>query len=449
MAFSEEVAEKLASLILEQAPRTASFTLDTGIKLVDGAGKLTKEGLEKLLKTNNDNAELKHLSEIDGEITASQMSELTTKLGLKSSTVRVADSDAKEYEDQLRKNGVLYAKMDIRNDNAKMFIFLNRDKEKVQMAGDAIRTARGQLSEVRPDLYFNSISPENVRLIDGLDAAELELFRHYARNEKLIFTSIRRGDRTAIVYEQSQEPKAKKALLHTGWDLTGYNGAKNREQVELRLQGRTAISICAEEAQRELYIVSKDNPGNYVNITSEDFSVYKAGKKVSTISRSSPEFYERCMAAADGIEHGTVLTGEQYHTNMTKEELAAAPTIDLHLQNYEELIEIEKQIDFINLVANKYSIDDEGNASWGLSDSSVSYSEFSGFEFIMDKEEQVAREQEFEHFKKAAFYTKDHFTVQDIHMDEKNVDFIIQKAEEKRKAQTGADYEQEQSHTRL
>ena len=52
----------------------------------------------------------------------------------------------------------------------------------------------------------------------------------------------------------------------------------------------------------------------------------------------------------------------------------------------------------------------------------------------MDADEKKAREYEFEHFKQAAFYGSDRFVKNDIHLDQKNVDYIIAKAEEQRKA---------------
>ena len=67
----------------------------------------------------------------------------------------------------------------------------------------------------------------------------------------------------------------------------------------------------------------------------------------------------------------------------------------------------------------------------------MSYSEFSGFEFIMDTDEREARAREFEHFVKANFYGQDRYEMEDVKLDTKSVDFIIAQAEKKRDAQAG------------
>lgn len=439
MAHTDDIAEKVVDLLVDQTARAATTGLDVGKQLAQGAGVLTQKALEKLLKKSKEDKELHKLLGVEGEITPAQMTELVKKLGLKSSTVRVANSDSQEYETLLRQNRVMYAKMNIKDDNAKMFIFLNQDREKIQNVATILQANRGMVTEVKPDLYFNQLAPENVRLVDGLDRAEMELFRHYARYESLLFTAIRQGDKYSVVFENKDEPKARKALLHVGWDLTGFNGARNREQIEYRLKGRTAVNIAIETGERDVYVVSKNRPQDYIAITDEDLSIYKQGKKLSTVSRSHPDFYTRCMSALEGMEGGVILTENQFRTNLTREELEDYRTIDLFDRQYDELMEMDHQNSLIDLVAMKSSLDDDHDATWGLWDPSVSYSEFSGYEFFMDDEEREAREVEFEHFKKAAYYAQDNYAMQDVHLDEKNVDFIIMKAEEKRKAQSGPD----------
>ena len=311
-------------------------------------------------------------------------------------------------------------------------IYLNRDTDKVLKIAEAYKAKRGSIFEVRPDVYFNSLAPENVRLADGLDAVELALFRKYSRLEEILYTAIKRGDKYAIVYSAADEQKAKKALLHVAWDLTGHNGARNREQVVYHLAGYDSVRLSALDAQRELYIVSNRDPGNYAHITADDLSIFNQHKNVRSIPRNSPDFFEKCRTLVEGIDGAVVLDEQQYDPALTAEDLSRFPTIDLHDPQYDILVEMEMQNRLINLVSMKSAMDDEHNDHWGLSDPSVSYSEFSGYEYIMDSEEQEARAAEFEHFKQAAFYGDGRFIVQDVHLDEKNVDYIIAQAEAKR-----------------
>ena len=45
-------------------------------------------------------------------------------------TIRIGDSDAKNFEAMLHAEKVLYAKIDMRDDNCKMFMYMDKDEEK-------------------------------------------------------------------------------------------------------------------------------------------------------------------------------------------------------------------------------------------------------------------------------------------------------------------------------
>lgn len=434
MANTDDISEKVADLLLSQTARAAGTVMDVSATVVKGAEKTTNDMLKAFWEEVKENKEKNKYLELEGEISAAEMSQVIKFFGHDSLSLHVDARDVKDFEALLHEYGVLYAKMNMKSDYGKLFTFLGKDREKINNISTVFKAQRGNVTEVRSDLYFNSLAPENVRITDGLDPAEMELFRHYARRENLLFTAIPKDGKYTVVYDQKDEQKGRKTMLHVAWDLTGAGGARVREQVEYRLQGRNLLMLEAEEAQRELYIVSKKNPANYVHISQEDLEIYKSGKIMSTVPRGTSDFVVRCMTAVDALDEAVVLKPEEFSPNLTREEMEHLRTLDLHTKDYEELIEIDKQNDLINLVAMKSGMDNEHNATWGLWDPSVSYSEFSGYEFIMDEDERDARAAEFEHFRDAAYYSDGRHHVQNVHMDERNVDFIIAKAEEKRKA---------------
>ena len=101
------------------------------------------------------------------------------------------------------------------------------------------------------------------------------------------------------------------------------------------------------------------------------------------------------------------------------------------------MIQMDEANRLANLVAMKAGLDNDHNATWGLWDPSVSYSEFATYEYITDEDERDARVHEFDHFKQAAYYSEYHHVTYDVDLQEKNVDYIIAKAEEKRRQQSG------------
>lgn len=438
MAYTEDIPEKVADLLLDQAPRAAGVALTVSEKTAQGVGAMTEAAINKILQKKKAKNELEQLRNLKGEISVPSMNELIRHLGMASHTTRIADSDVKDFDELLRKQQVVYAKMTSKKDNVTMYVYLDRDQKEVEAARTALYAHRGQVQELQPDLYFSNMAPDDVRTINGLDEVELALFRHYARGQNLLFTVLNRGDKNLVVYDQKDRAKANKALGYMSWDLTGANGARYRQQVEYHLEGHNKIHMCIEEAERELYIVSRYNPSNFIRLSSADYTLYKAGQPVATYERAlTPDYETKVMAACEGLRNPMVLDVDDFVEGMTFEDLVNFPTMDLHVPDYEDEVEMSKVNNLANLMSMKYSIDNEGNTPWGVADPSISYSEFSGFEFIMDTDEREARAREFDHFVKSNFYGEDHYEMEDIKLDTKSVDFIIAQAEKKRDAQAG------------
>ena len=436
MPGTDDIAEKIAETLFEQSARLGGTAVGVISDLFKGASSASSEALSHFIDEIKKNKALKEMMGLEGEVSVHELNEIVRKFAEKSSSVLVGDADAADYEKLLREQGVLFAKADRVDDDVKMFIFLNRDLEKVEKATTILSAMRGQVTELNPNLYFNSLSPDKVHIVQGLNAEETELFRHFAREQGLLFTVVARKDDYMLVCNEADKQKARKALLYAGWALSGPNGARVKEQVQYRLSGRSAIQIAAEEGERELYIVSGKRPDTYVQITSEDFKVYKHNKQVATTSRKDPDFYARCMAVCDALPQPVVLSQEEFRPNLTTEDLSKAPSTELFPPDFDEIVEMERVNRLVNLVAMKSGLDNDHNATWGLWDPSVSYSEFSSYEFFSDQDEREAREYEFEHFKQAAYYSQNRHSAHDVNMEEKSVDFIIAKAEEKRRKMT-------------
>ena len=442
MGLSDDIAEKVVDLLLDPTLKAAIVGIDTGkdaaVHIYKGADAALKKAMADAKEREEKEKKDRRLADLKGEISPVLMADLSRKLAMSTDCVTVVDSDCQEFEDYLKSHDILYAKMNVKDDNSYLFTFLSSDSVKIEAIENLMKAGRGELTEVRPDMYMNHLAPGTVRIVEGIGSVEMELLRHYAQKDKFVFTVIDRGDSgKTLVFDVKDEPKARKALLHTGWDLTGANGARNRQQVAYRLKGREAIRMAVEDAERELYIVNKLHPSDYIRISEQDFTTFKNGAPISSVPRGTPGFLDKCMIAAHSMEGAVLLDGDDYHPDLTPADLADRWTLDLFDRHYEDLREINRQNGLIALVAQKYGLDNENNATWGLWDPSVSYSEFANYEFIMDDEEREARKWEFEHFKKAAFYTQDNYIVQDIRLEEnnRNIDFLIQKADEKRRQQ--------------
>ena len=219
-----------------------------------------------------------------------------------------------------------------------------------------------------------------------------------------------------------------------------------RQQLEYRLAGRNSIQLSLDDAQRELFIVSASNPSNYIHITEQDFTQYKNGRSVHSTQRSRGDFAERCMAYCDGLEHPVVLAPDEFRTDLTVTDMSRYPTMDFMAKGFEEARETEKLNDLIDLVSRKSGLDSEHDSGITLWDSSVSFSDFAADEAYSDAEARRKAQEDYERLQDASKYSQDHFTSEELDMDQKNLDFIIFRAEQKRRAQAAGpvyDHEQE------
>lgn len=435
MAVSDDISERVANVLFEYLLRSANYVTDTAPNAIGAVGKAGEKAfssVESFAKELIQQADSKRYLEKDGEISAAELNQAVKRLKSHARTIRIGDSDAKDFEAMLHAEKVLYAKIDMRDDNCKMFMYMDKDEEKIDSVSTALHARRGTVTELAPNLFIRALQPAQTLTVQGLDNVELELFRHYARETGALFTVVSRPDGNMLVVPAEDAQKARRALTYAGWVLTGVDGARIRQQVEHRLKGRSAINISAEEGQRELYVVSRLRPDNYVRISSEDYKIYKANKQVATVSRSADNFRSRCVAACEGLTQPVVLSAEEY-AEMNVQTLSQAVTTDLFPQDFDDQVEMSILNRLRDLVSQKMALDNEGNSEIDVTDPSITYAEFAVYETLTDEEERQGREKEFEHYKRAQRYSKDHYVFADVNRTGGSLDFIVAQAEAKKR----------------
>ena len=450
MAGTEDIAEKVADVLLEQTSKTAAFVMDNVPDIIDGvvrdAGGIMKTIFEKA-KEGTTTDKLRQLEEQGAKLKLAQFWGMAKKLNMDTDTMKIADVDNKDFEKLLRKEGMVFSALDSTTDDYTVYVFFRKDAEKVQSAYKALMAQRGKIHELQPEMFINTMEPEKLTVLENVDPVQAELFRYFAKEHGLVFTHLPENEKRSgqILYQPKDADKARKVLLSVGWALTCEDGAKIRQQVQRYLKGRNAINRAIEDGEKELYILSNVNPGHAVRITSQEMALYKNGKVIDTMDRAAPDFYTRCMASCMAIPNAVVLTGEEFNDpSITPETLQKMPTMDLFPPDTVEVTEdgyvnnlydgfdpVREQTrinELYHLVSMKMSLDNEGNAGWGTFNSSVSFSEFAGYEHYRDNEEREGREADFEHFKKAAFYGEKNFNPTVVDMNDRNIDYIISRA---------------------
>lgn len=475
---TDEISERVARALFEQIVRLVDFGSDftqdmfaigeAGMK--DGSAAI-KEMLKKVHDALGDREFQKLINEGAGQISTGQMDEIIKRCNINPSTIKIADENVERFEELLNNAGILYAKIAIKEDNCRMFVFLESESDRVTNLAKIIYAEKGQITELSPELFLQTEEPKNLKEIGGLDKVELELFRHYAQKKNnVLFTVVPEDNGKYTVFANTSTSKAaqetQRALTEMGWALSGNNGAKVREQIEYRIAGRTRIYKSIEDAAKELYIVSKTHPDEFVHITNNEFEIYKGGNLLKVVAKTEnnlEEFRDECYSWCDKLQGGAVvMSPEEFNNGITAELLESKRTLDLfNAEIFEEMVESQMMNEMVRLVSTglddkkrqreamekgnkqirdveaKMSLDDEGNSEIDYWDESVTYSSFAQYENIADEEQERNREYQFEHFKDAAFYSKRNFAVTD-HAVEGDIDAIIERAEIKRRERTAA-----------
>ena len=449
MPGTEDIAEKVGDLLIEQTARAGAYVLDTAPIIKDGVVRGSSKIAGKVIKSVRDgtaNHRLRELEKEGSKLPLTEFWSMSKKLEKATDTIKVADADSKEFENLLRKERIVFTALDNNTDNYTVFVFFRKDAEKIERARQALMAQRGQVTELPPQMFMDALEPDKLTILENVDPVRAELFRYFAKEHGLLFTYMPETDQRSgqILYQPKDSAKARQVLLSVGWALTSEDGSKIRQQVQHYLRGRNTINRSIEDC-KHLYIVSKTNPGHLIEITEQDMSLYKSGKLVNSVDRMKPDFYTRCMSACEAIPNAVVLTSEEFHdSQFMSEGLRNMPTLDLfppdtvdvteegYVNNlydgYDPIREQARINELYDLVSRKMSLDNEGNSSWGAFDPSVSFSEFAGDEAYRDTEEWEGREAGFEHFKKAASYGTEQFHPEEVDMTDRSIDYVISRA---------------------
>lgn len=447
MAGTEDISEQVGNLLLTHGAKI-------GVGILERAGDLTKAATEDSKKffvdvsnarqKSNAQNQLDEREQYGDNMKLVEFNAMASKLELPTDAMNIADIDAKDFEAELRRARLVFASMDNTKDDYTVFVFFQKDAEKVEAAYQTLMAQRGKISELPPQMFQN-LPMDKLTVLDNVDDVHVELFRNFAKEHNLLFTHIpatpEHGNQ--ILYHKKDNATAHKVMMSVGWALTGADGARVREQVSHYIKGRTRIND-ALDAHKEMYIIAKQNPNTAVHITSTEMELYKNGNLVLTLDRAAPDFHAKCWQYCNSLPHAVVLTGEEFRqAGMTPDVIRQMPTMDLFPQDTVEITEAginnmhdgydpvreQARINSLsNLVSEKYAFDNEGNSNWAAFDSSVSLSEFASHEYYHDVEEREAREAEFERFKEAKLHSYEAFSPEEVDMADRSLDYVISRA---------------------
>lgn len=249
----------------------------------------------------------------DGEVALKELYDIVSKGKGALMNIKIPDEDIEKMKECMKKNEVLFAVTDLKSDNAKMVLYLDRDSEHMKDAITMYQAQKGLINEISPDLFIKNYKNTNIGVIENVSAIDLELFRHYSKENNFLYAALPSDDGYKILYDNEFKAKIAETLENVSIDLTGAMGPLVKEQVEIRIKGRKAVNIAVEDAEKEYFIVNGKSPKNYVHLTADGFSYYKNNQAIVTMNRSNPEFMKSAYAAIEGLKEPIVLTKDEFN----------------------------------------------------------------------------------------------------------------------------------------
>lgn len=245
------------------------------------------------------------------------------KAGRNCTTSFIKDADTKDLDRYLAEEGVAWTYMELPNDNSKLLIVRDIDKEKAEFAAKRLLAERGLVTEFEKHELLK-ITPQNkLAVVSGLDIAEYELFREKAKDNALQFAAtIDEKGVVSILYNVDDREKADIAVKQMSWDMTGDNGKSFREAYKAKAEAQELISdLYAKDLSdiKGVYILDANHPERVLKIGKNGVALcekYDATKterenfdveEIEKISIKDPEYKEKLQEVLEKIEQPVAL----------------------------------------------------------------------------------------------------------------------------------------------
>ena len=236
--------------------------------------------------------------------------------GGKMKSVFVHKSDYLDFAEQMKNQNTPFITATVVGDDSYCIRYRDCDSEKVEEAIKMLIEARKLETEMSPERFTEKYAGKGVYSIEGIDMVELELIRHYAAQKNFQFAAVAVEDGSVCKILFNDKAKMDDILKNMGWQLTGEQGPKVREEIEYRIAGRenSRAILTREDLEQEYFIVSKDQPGNYLHLTADAVEMYKDNKVVSTLQRSVPDCYERSLKAVAELKNPVAVNQKEWES---------------------------------------------------------------------------------------------------------------------------------------
>lgn len=217
---------------------------------------------------------------------------------------------AKELEERLKDNGVVFLRTSAANKGAEMFVYADIDREKVNEVVAEFRADHEKDGIVDRSVFY-AYAEGNVRQMTGLDTAQAMLITEHAekRDMKLMVSETQKGIFT-IEFAAKDLSKMNRIRTETAIELSGVAGKALRKQLEYESQNVVEIINKTNRGKETFYVVDLDGK----EIKSDEVGVtYKGPEGLITVEHTEESFEERANELLQRMRGPVHLTEEQKH----------------------------------------------------------------------------------------------------------------------------------------
>ena len=156
--LSEQVAQETWETMFRMLGISTGIVADT-IAAGGEAAELSRKAVEALIdharKINEANKE--GGINVDGTVALKDLLRKVDKKHDKLMSMPVAQEDVALLKEQIKKQGATFVAYDVGYDDIQLILFANSDSRKIELAIMQAQAERGLISDVNPDIFFNSL----------------------------------------------------------------------------------------------------------------------------------------------------------------------------------------------------------------------------------------------------------------------------------------------------
>jgi len=182
----------------------------------------------------------------------------------------------------LTKEDVAFSVLGVKDTDEYICFFRDKDERKVELAIERFNIEKGiGITEVVPERFLEVNRNKNIGTIHDIENVELELIRHHFNELNIPFTTIKNLGKSEILYPEKFKDKVDLGLKRVVWDLTGKEGEKVKEEINLRIETKEKVMNILDDVknnvkiEEDLYLVDSKNPNRFIQITPKGFVLHE------------------------------------------------------------------------------------------------------------------------------------------------------------------------------